>query len=277
MNEFRPGRYQALPPIVKNLIIINVIMVLLQFILWNTFKIDLQNYLGLHYFRSELFKPWQLLTHMFMHGSPQDLNATILHIVSNMFALWMFGSVLENRFGPKRFLLFYLICGIGASLCYMGTLAIQFEPLYKSYLAFNAHPDASHFAAFINHNVLPVKDEFRKALNAGTIGFDINQAKDITNQLMTVTLNSGMVGASGAVFGVLFAFGYLFPNTELMLIFPPIPIKAKWVITAYAAFELYAGWRNAADDNVAHFAHLGGMLVAFIILKIWQQNRKHFY
>lgn len=277
MNEFRPGRYQALPPVVKNLIIINAIMVLLQHILVGTFRIDLQAYLGLHYFRSPLFRPWQLITHIFMHGSPRSLQATIFHLFSNMFALWMFGSILENRWGPKRFLTFYMICGVGAALCYMGTLAVQYEPLHQSYAAFMASPDLVHFTAFINHKVLPVNEAFRTALNKGMISYNEMEASASARQLWDATVNSGMVGASGAVFGVLFAFGYLFPNTELMLIFPPIPIKAKWVIAAYAAFELYSAWRNAEDDNVAHFAHIGGMLVAFIILKIWQQNRKRFY
>lgn len=278
MNEFRPGRYQALPPVVKNLIIINVIMVLLQYILASSFRIDLQAYLGLHYFRSDLFRPWQLLTHIFMHGSPLDVNATLLHIFSNMFALWMFGSILEHRFGPKRFLFFYLICGIGAALCYMGTLAVQYEPLYKSLLAFKASPTLDHFLQFIQQNDLPANTDFKAAWNAdpGNTSFPLEASRGFT-KYVTSLFDGPMVGASGAVFGVLFAFGYLFPNTELMLIFPPIPIKAKWVVSAYAAFELYSGWRNSADDNVAHFAHLGGMLVAFIILKIWNQNRKRFY
>jgi membrane associated rhomboid family serine protease len=278
MNEFRPGRYQALPPIVKNLIIINVIMVLLQFILAHTFRIDLQAYLGLHYFRSELFRPWQLLTHIFMHGSPLDLNATLLHIFSNMFALWMFGSILENRWGPKRFLTFYLICGVGAALCYMGTLAVQYEPLYKSFLAFKDSPTLDHFLQFVNQNDLPVNEAFKTAWSSdpGNVTYPVEAVRSF-GKYVNYAFNGPMVGASGAVFGVLFAFGYLFPNTELMLIFPPIPIKAKWIVGGYALFELYAGFQNAADDNVAHFAHLGGMLVAFIILKIWQQNRRRFY
>ncbi len=278
MNDFRPGSYQALPPVVKNLLIINVIMVLLQSMLWLTFKIDLQAYLGLHYFRSHLFRPWQLVSHMFMHGSPMDLYSTVLHIFSNMFALWMFGSILENRWGPKRFLTFYLICGVGAALCYMGTLAVQFEPVYKSLLAFKASPTLDHFLQFIQQNDLPANAEFKAAWSSdpGNISYPLEAVRGLT-KYVNFTFDGPMVGASGAVFGVLFAFGYLFPNTELMLIFPPIPIKAKWIVSAYAAFELYSAWRNAADDNVAHFAHLGGMLVAFILLKIWQQNRKRFY
>lgn len=110
----------------------------------------------------------------------------------------------------------------------------------------------------------------------GNINFPVESVRSF-GKYINATFNNPMVGASGAVFGVLFAFGYLFPNTELMLIFPPIPIKAKWIITGYAALELYAAWQNNPDDNVAHFAHLGGMLVAFIILKIWQQNRRSFY
>ncbi len=270
MNEFRPGRYQALPPIVKNLIIINVIMVLLQFILARTFHVNLQDYLGLHYMRSHLFKPWQLVTHIFMHGSPYSLDDTILHIFSNMFALWMFGSILENRWGPKRFLIFYLICGIGASLCYMGTLAVQFEPLYKSFHLFRSHPTQELFGQILQKYHLALDPSATNIIGARDAVMQLSKA-------MNSQFDGPMVGASGAVFGVLFAFGYLFPNTELMLIFPPIPIKAKWIVTGYALLELYAAWQNAPDDNVAHFAHIGGMLVAFIILKIWQQDKRHFY
>ena len=278
MNDFRPGRYQALPPIVKNLIIINVIMVLLQYILATTFHVDLQRYLGLHYFRSDLFRPWQLLTHIFMHGSPMDLSGTLVHIFSNMFALWMFGSILENRWGPKRFLIFYIICGIGAALFYIATQAVQYEPIYKTFLAFQSSPTLDHFQQFIKQNDLPADAAFTRAWESDPGNTFLPQiAVRDYGKYVNAMFNSPMVGASGAVYGILFAFGYLFPNTELMLIFPPIPIKAKWVVTAYAAIELYSAWQNSPGDPVAHFAHLGGMLVAFILLKIWQQNRKRFY
>lgn len=278
MTDFRPGRFQVLPTIVKNLLIINVIMVLLQLLLASTFHVNLQTYLGLHYWRSDYFKPWQLLTHMFMHGSPFDFQATVLHLFSNMFALWMFGSVLENLWGPKRFLTFYLICGLGAALCYMGTLAVQYEPLYKSFQAFKASPTLDHFLQFVNQNGFKGNDAFKNAWSndPGNMGYPAEAIRGLSKEIST-TFDAPMVGASGAVFGVLFAFGYLFPNTLLYFYFF-IPIKAKWFIAFYALFELYAGIRNSADDNVAHFAHLGGMLFAFVLLKIWNSRyRQRFY
>ena len=277
MTDFRPRRFQVLPPIVKNLVIINAIMVGLQLVLWTTFKINLQDYLGLHYWRGDLFRPWQFVTHIFMHGSPTDLQGTIFHIFSNMFGLWMFGSLLEQMWGPKRFLLFYLLCGVGAALCFMGTQAIQYEPLYKSFLAFKASPTLDHYQQFLNTNgYRDIALLSGWQTDPGNVHFPVIAIGKIAH-VLTATFNDPMVGASGAVFGVIFAFGYMFPNTEFQLIFPPIPIKAKWIVTIYAVFELYAAWQNKPDDNVAHFAHLGGMLVAFIILKIWQQGRQRFY
>lgn len=278
MNEFRPARFQVLPNIVKNLIIINVIMVVLQFILARTFHINLQDYLALHYWRSSLFRPWQLLTHIFMHGSPFDLQATALHLFSNMFALWMFGNILEHRWGPKRFLIFYLICGVGAALCFMAVQAIDLEPLYRSYTIFKENPTLDYFQKFIFQNELHA-DKLISVWNSDPGNTKLsNIALENASALVADKLNGPMVGASGAVYGILFAFGYLFPNTELILIFPPIPIKAKYMVGFYALFELYTAFQNDPNDNVAHVAHLGGMLVAFILLKFWfQRQRHHFY
>ena len=293
MTDFRPRGFQVLPPIVKNLVIINVIMVVLQFVLWNTFKFSLPDILGLHYWRSDLFKPWQLITHMFMHGDPRDLNATLLHIFSNMFGLWMFGSVLENLWGSKRFLTFYLICGIGAALCHMGILGLQYEPVYKAFNAYQHEATLDNFTKFLNEHYKPASREIALRLNninqlwsnnPGSItekNHSISALYDylygITNHGTNVHIDGlfdeATVGASGAVFGVLFAFGYLFPNTLIYFYFF-IPVKAKWFIGGYALFELYAGIRNSAGDNVAHFAHLGGMLFAFILLKIWNNRYK---
>jgi membrane associated rhomboid family serine protease len=224
MNTYSPGRFQVLPPVVKNLVIINAIMLLATYALGGA-NIDLTHYLGLHYWRSPYFQPWQLITHLFMHGG-------FMHLFSNMLALWMFGSVLENRWGPKRFLQFYFICGIGAALCHMGTLAINSEPIYSQIRSMS--PSAITMTAGI-------EDFYRDAT----------------------------VGASGAIFGILFAFGYLYPDLLIYFYFF-IPMKAKWFVGLYAAFELYQGIVNSAGDNIAHFAHLGGMLFAFILLRVWQ-------
>ncbi|RYE20542.1 MAG: rhomboid family intramembrane serine protease [Sphingobacteriales bacterium] len=296
MTDFRPGRFQILPPIVKNLIIINSLIVFAQFVL-GKFHIDLSDYLGLHYWGSHYFKPWQLVTHMFMHGSFDDLNGTIMHLFSNMFALWMFGSILENVWGPKRFITFYLICGLGAAMLHLGVVGYEFHVLENAFVHYQQNPTADQFDLFItqhyrgganpqivselasvrkdwiNNPSANLKNESIQAINHYLYGFT-NGAE---GWHLKGVFDEATVGASGAVFGILFAFGYLFPNTLLYLYFL-VPIKAKYVVGAYALFELYAGFRNSAGDNVAHFAHLGGMLVAFILLKIWNsQNRKKFY
>jgi membrane associated rhomboid family serine protease len=296
MTDFRPGRFQILPPIVKNLIIINSLMVFAQFVL-GKFGIDLADYLGLHYWGSHYFKPWQFITHMFMHGSYNDVNGTIMHLFSNMFALWMFGSILENVWGPKRFITFYLICGLGAAVLHLGVVGYEFHTIEQAFVKYQQNPNADQFNLFLEQHVrlnqynplnvylhnfniqwqnMPSANYSNESIAA--INHYLSGATNPeTGQYLPGIFDEATVGASGAVFGILFAFGYLFPNTLLYLYFL-VPIKAKYVVGAYALFELYAGFRNSAGDNVAHFAHLGGMVVAFILLKIWnRQNRKHFY
>jgi membrane associated rhomboid family serine protease len=284
MTEFRPGSFQILPPVVKNLIIINSLMLFLQVVL-EKFGFGLNNILGLHYWHSQLFKPWQLLTHMFMHGN-------LMHLFSNMFALWMFGSILENVWGPKRFLMFYLICGFGAALLHMGVVGYEFKTLENAFEAYQANPTLDKYDLFLSQHsrpdMGPALFELRQnwmsnpAANYGNQSVDflyhyLYGSTDVQGHHLDGIFDEATVGASGAVFGILFAFGYLFPNTLLYFYFL-VPIKAKYVVGAYALFELFSGIRNSAGDNVAHFAHLGGMLVAFIILKIWSRTaRDRFY
>ncbi len=280
MANIRMGGFRVLPNIVKNIIIINVIIVLLQFALYNRFGINLGDYLGLHYWASPLFRWWQPLTHLFVHGDPlpAHFQETILHIASNMFALWMFGRVLEDMWGSQRFLLFYIICGLGAALCHTGVLTYEFSSFFNTYLSHQ--PTLQSFTQFINQNHLTINNpQFLSnwAHDLNNIDYS-NSAKQMMFNTYNEMINETTVGASGAVFGVLFAFGYLFPNAELMLIFPPIPVKAKWFVGIYALFELYSGIRNSAGDNIAHFAHLGGMLFAFILLRLWKNKiRNHYY
>ena len=281
MTNFRPGGFQVLPPVVKNIIIINVLMVLIQFVLGRQ-GINLGDYLGLHYWASPLFRWWQPFTHLFMHGDPQDMNQTFWHIFSNMFALWMFGRILENMWGAKRFLIFYFVCGLGAAACHMGVLTYEFTSFHNAFLAYQHNPTFVEYAQFIRHHNLSGDADFVKFMNYWESNRGCADCAEISfngiNQYYYNMINVATVGASGAVFGVLFAFGYLFPNTELMLIFPPIPVKAKWVVGAYALFELTSGIQNAAGDNVAHFAHIGGMIFAFVILRMWGRNdRRNFY
>ena len=281
MTNFRPGGFSVLPPVVKNIIIINVLMVLIQFVLGKQ-GINLGDYLGLHYWASPLFRWWQPFTHLFMHGDAYDMNLTFWHIFSNMFALWMFGRILENMWGPRRFLIFYFICGLGAAICHMGVLTFEFSTFHNDFLRFQHNPTFVEFAQFLHHHNLDTDPAFNKFLIYWQANSQCADCAEVCirgiNQYYYSMINVATVGASGAVFGVLFAFGYLFPNTELMLLFPPIPIKAKWVVGLYALFELTSGIQNSAGDNVAHFAHIGGMIFAFFVLKYWNsRERKHFY
>jgi membrane associated rhomboid family serine protease len=286
MTEFRPGRFQILPPVVKNLLIINTLMFLLQMVLAQA-GFDLVDYLGLHYWRSSLYGPWQLVSHIFMHGN-------FMHLFSNMFALWMFGSVLENVWGAKRFTIFYLICGIGAALLHLGVLHYEYRQIEQAFVAYQQNPTLDQFNLFLEQRIPKALPDPRAINNILLQWHNDPASTRLSNESIAWVheylygftqggvhrdgiFDEATVGASGAVFGILFAFGYLFPNTLLYIYFL-VPIKAKYVVGAYALFELFSGIRNSAGDNIAHFAHLGGMLVAFIILKIWSRNvRNRFY
>ena len=227
--------FQNMPNVVKNLLIINVLFALATFVLERQ-GVNLIAELGLFYPDSPFFRPYQLVTHFFMHGG-------LMHIFFNMFALVMLGSHLERVWGPKRFLLFYFVTALGAAALHMGVQALEVYQLCGDMLPYH-------------HEVL-VSDE---------VGFHVS------NILFTPT-----VGASGAIYGLIMAFALLFPNTEFMLLFPPIPIKAKWMAVLLGLYALYSGYQNAQGDSVAHFAHLGGMLFGFIMIKIWQRSKSDFY
>ncbi len=282
MREFRPSGFQILPPVVKNIIIINILVVAAQLVLGSR-GIDLADYFGLHYWRSEYFKPWQLITHMFLHGSSDMayLQTTLLHIFSNMFALWMFGSILENMWGAKRFLVFYFVCGLGAAFLHLFVLGYQFHNLATAFVEYQSNPVYERFLKFIDDQSVGHIPAFQSLSNFwGSNPYCPNcgsESVSLINQYYYTAINQATVGASGAVFGVLFAFGYLFPNTLIYLYFF-LPVRAKYFVAFYALFELYAGIRNSAGDNVAHFAHLGGMLFAFLLLRYWNRRlRDRFY
>ncbi|MDG2369178.1 MAG: rhomboid family intramembrane serine protease [Flavobacteriales bacterium] len=230
-------------PAVKNILILNVIFFFAQWALP-----QFMPSLMLFPFGSENFEPWQLATHFFMHGG-------IGHLFFNMFALVIFGSNLERVWGPKRFLIYYIACAFGAALIHMLVNYLRIQGI-----------EAQLSSAEINQVYNEGFDLLNTGYNYQGIGGELNSL-----------LNTPMLGASGAVFGLLAAFGYLFPNTELMLLFPPIPIKAKFFVIGYAALELYLGFSNNPTDNVAHFAHLGGALVGIIIVLIWQRNKNQFF
>ncbi|MBC8174023.1 MAG: rhomboid family intramembrane serine protease [Chitinophagales bacterium] len=232
-----------MPPVIKNLLIINGIVFLAQM----AFPV-FDERIALYLFTSDLFNPFQIVTHMFAH-------ANFFHIFLNMFALWMFGAALENVWGPKRFLTFYLICGLGAAVLHSGV----------SYLEY-----AQAISGYSQADINDMLSNGRALLESGKNYSDPNLAK------ANIAANVPAVGASGAVFGVLTAFGLLFPNT-LLYIYGVLPVKAKYLIILYIAVEVYSGFINAPGDNVAHFAHLGGALFGFIMVKIWGADKKRFY
>ena len=229
MTEFRPGSFQVIPPVIKNLIIANVLVFFAQQIFPN-----MDNLFALHDIHSVYFKPYQLITYLFMHGGVE-------HILFNMFALWMFGSILENVWGGKRFLTFYFLCGLGSAALHLVVLYYEMAPVMETF------------------HLLPLSDQ-QDLLYSNT--FRVNEAT---------------IGASGAVFGCLAAFGYLFPNSLIYLYFF-VPIKAKWFVLFYAGMELFFGIRNSAGDSVAHWAHLGGAIVGLILVIYWNKsNKRNFY
>lgn len=219
---------QNIPPITRNLLIVNVICFLLQKVL-EMQGIDVTNWLGLHFVLADDFSIFQLVSYMFLHGS-------FTHLFFNMFSLWMFGGLIERTLGRDRFLTFYFVCGIGAALCQEVWQTAQF---------------------FIEgmHNY--------EIVNTGNTLIPMGQ---FLNMWTTI-------GASGACYGVLLAFGMLYPNERIMLLIPPIPMKAKYFVAGYAAIELVSAYTS--NDNVAHFAHLGGMLFGWLLLRYWRRKAQN--
>ena len=233
-------------PVVKNILLINIVFYIAQ---W-TFPAITQN-LELYPISSQQFRPWQLATHFFMHST-----FSIGHIFFNMFALVLFGSQLEKVWGPQRFLSYYIICALGASILHLSVNYLRIHNI-------EAGLSSEDLELFSNSGY----EAFQKGMNF----------KDPILAQLNLLHHTPMIGASGAIFGLLAAFGYLFPNTELMLLFPPIPIKAKYFVIGYAVLELYLGVSNNPSDNVAHFAHLGGALIGIIIVLYWGNNRNNFF
>jgi membrane associated rhomboid family serine protease len=227
---------QNAPQVVKNLIIINVLFFVASMLVGEDQAVT---WLAGTYPGSPFFQPWQIITHMFMHGG-------LGHLFFNMFALYMFGSQLERLWGPQRFLKYYIISGLGGFFLHEFFIGLDFYQTYGTFF-----PDRAQLVPS---------------------GMTDRQAVYILERTF-----GRVVGASGAVFGILLAFGLLFPNTRLMLLFPPILIKAKYFVMGYGLIELGLALENGSGDNVAHFAHLGGMLFGYILLKRWQKERGTFY
>lgn len=243
MFQRSSGFLSNIPPVTLNLIIINFLCFAASFVFFRS-GVNLNYILGLHYFGANAFNPVQLITYMFMH-------ANIPHIFFNMFSLFMFGKTLEYSWGGKRFLIYYMVTGIGAALVQQGVWWIQVRELLS-------------------------QDSFRLGQ------YVIDRADFLINYLPDYLNNAFLtIGASGAVFGILLAFGMLFPNAQLYMMFIPFPIRAKYFVIGYGILELFLGVASFNGDNIAHFAHLGGMIFGYILIKIWKKqdfnNGKYFY
>lgn len=232
------SKIQAIPPVTLNLIIINFLFYLATLVLRQS-DIDLISILGLHYFESSKFNLIQLISYMFLH-------ANFSHIFFNMFSLFMFGRMLEQIMGAQRYLTYYFITGIGAALVQECVWWFQIRDIL------------SHSSFNLGNNLIVSQSEFM-----------INYLPELMNNFITV-------GASGAIFGILLAFGLIFPNVDLYLMFIPVPIRAKYFVLFYGIIELFLGVANFSSDPIAHFAHLGGMIFGYLIIRYWKnQDRKN--
>ncbi len=244
--KFRPvggGGFSA-KTVVMNLIIINVIFFIAKFLAMRSQRLDLDELLGLYHPLSPNFHWWQIITHMFMHGS-------LMHLLFNMLGLFFFGRMLENVWGPKRFLIYYLVCGLGASAIYIG---------WETWSA------VSELNRIYNGDGWAHLQEY--AANFDRVG----RVSPAVYGLLFIP----MIGASGAVYGLLIGAALLFPNTTIY-IYGAIPVKLKWLAVIYGVIEIYSGYSNAQGDHTAHFAHIGGMIFGFILVQIYKRSRNNFY
>lgn len=262
--------FRALTPVVKNLLLITVGF----FIITSYFIPNLKGMFALYYIESDFFMPFQLLTYMFMH-------ADFWHLFSNMFGLFIFGPLLEQFLGPKKLLILWMVCGIGSGVLYSGYTAYQMNTLKSKVDNFEEHPDPETFNTFVAENshifgpgIYDLIDDYSREPDNPTL---IDRAYQNMRGVWELKSNIPMVGASGALFGVLIAFGMLFPNTELFLLFPPMPIKAKYLVLFYGLYTVYNIFVSNPLDNVAHFAHLSGLIIGAILVTVWKKSRTNFY
>jgi len=260
-----------LTPAAKSILIINgIIFILSDFVGLRSYIIES---FGMRYFHSENFQPYQILTYMWVHGG-------FGHLFSNMFSVLIFAPILEKVWGSKKFLIYYLATGIGAGILYSGINYYEnysFEVKVKSY---EQNPSPESFRKLVLNNSSEYYNQlydFIDSYEQNPSSSNDNLSIAYANDLLKVKSDVPMVGASGAVFGILLAFAMLFPNMELMLLFLPIPVKAKYVVLVYGIYELWSEINRMPGDNVAHFAHLGGMLIGYLILKYWKRKYGTFY
>ncbi len=270
MEQYSPQGFRVLPTIVKHLLIINVLVFFATIALQR--YVDMESLFALYFLKSEKFRFWQYITYMFMH-------ANLEHLFFNMFALWMFGYILENYWGSKRFLLFYLVCGLGAAFVHTCVTGFSYFGTASAISVYAQDPNPDAFVTlfqskFEGHYRVDVFNNFLSQWHANpTETLFAMQSVDMANQMLQASASIPTVGASGAVYGILLAFGMMFPNQYIYLYFM-LPIKAKWFVVIYIGIELLSGIFGTAD-GVAHFAHLGGMLFGFILIKYWQKRDRH--
>lgn len=256
-----------LTPMVRNLLIANVVV----FLAASNLRLD---WLALYPIGSPLFGVWQFLTYMFMH-------ANMGHIFSNMIGLISLGPLLEQRWGARRFLTYWLICGFGAGVLYNGLRTYEVNRMGQQLEIFRNEPTDLHLMDFVESNLPESRATYLPAARAlhqsPGDAYVVQTTLGQFENLYENSLNGPMVGASGALFAIMLAFAWLFPNTELMVFLIPVPIKAKYFVLLYGLYEFFFGVYRVPGDNVAHFAHLGGMLVGLVVLLVWQRNRKRLY
>ncbi|QEC77026.1 rhomboid family intramembrane serine protease [Mucilaginibacter ginsenosidivorax] len=236
MNGYNQSPFANITPVVKNLLVINIV-VFIGAVSIGRFFPNVMHYLPVYYFNSPNFKLWEIITYMFMHAGLDQPQ----HILFNMFALFSFGPILEYSLGPRKFLNLYLLCGIGAVVCNQLVQAYEVHAITGAFTISDPASDASYLA-------------YGEVLGAK----------------LWAIYHGSVVGASGAIFGLLVTFGMMFPNMELMMLFIPVPIKAKYIIPGYILLELWLIYKQSPTDNVAHFAHIGGALIGYIMVKIWR-------
>ena len=259
-----------LTPVVKNLLIINVVV----YFGASLISSNANQYLGLYYFASPNFYPYQFFTYMFAHGG-------FGHIFFNMLGLFFLGPLLEQFWGPKKFIAFYLVTGLGAGLIYNGIQYFTIKPMERDMISYQYDPTPEKFYGFVTEHfprqssqIYQFYENYSEHPNNESIQIE---SVNYVQQIYRLKLSIPMVGASGAIYGLLMAIALLFPNTQFMLLFPPIPIKAKYLALILGGVSLFSGIQGNVGDNVAHFAHLGGMVFAFILIRIWRKDRGNFY
>lgn len=279
MSQFQPRNFSVLPPVVKNILIINGLLFFTYISFGDKLGIDLNDILGLHWIQSSKFAFYQPITYMFMH-------ANFEHILFNMFAVWMFGNVIERLWGGKRFLIYYLFTGLcAAALHFVIVYYDSIAPFEQAINLFLNQPDSQTLEAFFNQYKIAIdpntqlssyfnsaQDSIYAVLNNNYSEAQLETTYGFMELYKQHYLNANLVvGASGSLFGILLAFGMMFPNAELFLLFIPVPIKAKYFVAGYGAIELILGLVNNPNDNVAHFAHLGGFIGGYILIWIWRK------